>query len=205
MTVRLEDEYQPLAGQRASPDGQSPEVLRADGVGPSHVQGEVQGMQVAVVLPHPGLVEPPALHVLPLVEVLLRERGHRRNPGGSRRGRHEDHVLLGDGAEKPEERALALGVPLGQLVDEREFHHVGERLEVRRLHPRLVERFLVVRRVLVGELQLPFELGQLELLELGAGHGLDLRPPVFPVVGMHRNVVVPFFNFFQIYHVGHFY
>ena len=63
--------------------------------GPPTYSAKFSAVHVAVVRAHAGLPEQARLGVLPQVEVLLGEGAHRGHARGTRRGGHEDDVLLG--------------------------------------------------------------------------------------------------------------
>ena len=76
-----------------------------------------------------------------------------------------------------------LGLALGFLIDERELLQVLQGFDVGGRHTGLVERALVVHRVVVGVLDHLLQTLELHLLQLGTRHALDLGIVVLLVVG----------------------
>ena len=184
--VLLEHEEQAVGRHRPHPDGKRAQTLRADDVRAADVQREVERMDVAVVRAHAGLPEQARLGVLPQVEVLLRKGTHRGNARRTRRRGHEDDLFFGNGAHLAEKRSHMLRLALGLLVAKGELRDVSKRLQVARRDAGLVERALVVHRVLVRVGHHVLQALQLQRLQIGTRHAFDFGVVVFLIV---RNVL----------------
>ena len=147
--ILLQHEQQAVGRNRTHPDGERAELLCAHDVGAADVEREVQPVHIAVVRTHTRLPEKARFGRLPQVEVLLREGAHRGNASRTGRGRHEHDVFLGNGAHLAEETSNMLRLALRLLIDEGKLLDVGERGDILGLHACLIERALVVHRVLV--------------------------------------------------------
>ena len=147
-------------------------------------------MYITVVRSHSHLPEPTALRLLELIKVLLRERAHGRNTGGSRRRRDEDYILLGHGAKLTEEGPHALCITLRLFVDKRKLLNVRQRLDIRGLHSRFIKRSLVIRGIVVGKLYDLLQICQLSLFQFLPGKCLQFLVPVLVInISAHFSIL----------------
>lgn len=66
----LQDEQQPVGRNRTGPETQRPQVLGAGHIGSPDEQRKIQSMDIAILRPHAGRPEQPALHILECLEIL---------------------------------------------------------------------------------------------------------------------------------------
>ena len=77
--IGFQHKQQAFARERTTPDAERAEILRADNVGSTYIEREVERVNIAVVRTHTDLPEPAAFGILKLVKILLGEWAHGGN------------------------------------------------------------------------------------------------------------------------------
>ena len=179
--IGLQHKQQPFAGQCAAPDAQCAKVLGADNVRAADIQREVQGMDIPVIGPHSHLPEPAAFRFLELVKVLLCEGAHGGHAGGAGGCGNKHHVFFRNSRQFAQERPDALGIALRLFVNKREFLYILQCLDVRRFNTGFIKRPLIVRCVIIGELNNLLQVFQLPFFQFLSRKGFQFLIPVLVV------------------------